>query len=228
MMIRRIVLIYFLGHSVLWAQETPYDKQLWSGLNVEFNEISKLDLGLSYQSRFDRNIQRFRGSYITANASYKLKKGFRWVVAMRAASSPRFDKLRFSGGFTKNFELGKSTSIKLRALWQYQMLSGSDLRYGLNVPQQNYRFRISIKQKIARKTWITLQTEPLWRKELQAIHINRLRSSVQIDRSLPGPWSVSMGYIIQQGLGRGTNFHGLLCEISYELKFKKKAVNQKP
>jgi hypothetical protein len=222
MMIRRIVLFYFLGHSALLAQKTPYDKQLWSGINLEFNEIKKLNLGLSYQSRFDRNIERFKGSYVTAEAAYKFGKGIRLLGAIRGASSARWDKLRFSAGLSKNFELGKRTELKLRFLWQYQVFTGSDVRYGLEVPQHNYRFRLSIKQKIAQKTWITLQTEPLWRKELQEVNLNRIRTSLQLERSLPGPWSVSLGYMNQIGFNGNSNVHALLVTMVYELKFKSK------
>jgi len=222
MMIRRIILIYFWGHSVLFAQENRYDRQLWSGLNVEFNDIKKLNLGLSYQSRFDKNIQQFKGSYVTAEAAYKLGNGIRVLGAVRGASSARWDKLRFSAGLSKNIDLGKWTELKLRALWQYQVFSGSDVRYGLDVPQQNFRFRVSLKQKIARKTWVTLQTEPLWRNELREVALNRLRTSLQLERSLPGPWSVTLGYINQIGFNNSSNAHILLLGIGYELKFKPK------
>ena len=222
-MIRRIILIYFWGNSVLFAQENRYNRQLWSGLNVEFNEIKKLNLGVSYQSRFDRNIQRFKGSYVTTEVAYKIGNGIRLLGAVRGASSLRWDKLRFSAGVSKNFEFGKLTELKLRALWQYQVFSGSDVRYGLDTPQQNYRFRVSIKQKIARKTWIILQTEPLWRKELREVALNRLRTSLQLERSLPGPWSVTLGYMNQIGFNKSSNAHVLLVGVGYELKFKPKS-----
>jgi hypothetical protein len=222
MMIKHFLTLIFLGCSVLFAQTTSFDRQVWTGASVDFKEIRKLDLGVTFQSRFDRNAQRLRGNYLTAEASYKLGKGFRFLGAVRGATSPRWDKLRFSTGISKNFDLGKTTTLKIRSLWQYQVFSGSEPRYGLNVPQHNFRLRVSIKQKIARKTWITLQSEPLWRKEASVVALNRLRTSLHIERTLPGPWSVTLGYMNQLGFNNSSNAHVLLASVGYELKFKPK------
>jgi hypothetical protein len=222
MMTRLLLTGALLGNSILFAQSNTYDQQIWAGASIDYKEIRKLDLGVTFQSRFDRNAQRLRGNYLTAEASYKIGKGFRFLGAIRGATSSRWDKLRISTGFSKNIDLGKTTILKIRGLCQYQVFSGSYLRYGLNVPQNNFRLRVSIKQKIARKTWLTLQTEPLWRKELKKTNLYRLRSALQIEYALPGPWSISMAYIIQQGLGRSTNFNALVCNANYELKLKKK------
>jgi hypothetical protein len=222
MMIKRFAIALFLWPVSLFSQQDAYDWQLWSEASVEYKQIPKLDLGLSFQNRLDRNVTRLRGNYLTLDASYKLGKGFRVLAAVRGASSARFDKLRFSAGLSRGFEFGKATSIKIRGLVQHQVFAGSDVRYGINVPQQNYRVRISLRQKLIKKTWLNVHSEPMWRKEGSEFGFYRLRSSVQIERSLPGPWTVNMGYMIQQGFKRGSNVQAVLIGVGYELKFKAK------
>jgi hypothetical protein len=114
------------------------------------------------------------------------------------------------------------TTVKLRALWQLQAFPGSDIRYGINVPQQNYRIRFTVRQKILKKTWINLHTEPLWRAEPGTFEFNRIRSTVQLERSLPGPWSLTLGYLRQNGFNRGTNMQAIVFEVQYFFKLRKR------
>ncbi len=125
-------------------------------------------------------------------------------------------------GISRSFDLLSGTTVKLRALWQLQAFPGSDIRYGINVPQQNYRCRFTVRQKIFKKTWINLHTEPLWRAEPGTFEFNRIRSTVQLERSLPGPWSLTLGYLRQNGFNRGTNMQAIVFEVQYFFKLRKR------
>ncbi|MFN5371547.1 MAG: hypothetical protein ACK5B6_08810 [Bacteroidia bacterium] len=222
MMIRGILFLFLFAPLYIHSQSDAYDWQLWSGFSIENNDINRLDLGLSYQNRLDRAISRVRGHYTTLDASYKWRKKVRLLAAVRFASSERWDKLRLSLGATQSFELLSGTTIKFRGLWQIQAYPGSEIRYGINVPQQNYRFRFSLRQKILKKTWLNLHTEPLWRAEPGILEFNRIRSSVQLERALPGPWSLTLGYLRQNGFNRGANMQAIVFEVQYFFKLRKK------
>jgi hypothetical protein len=225
MMTKRFLWISFLFPFFALGQGDYYDWHIWSEATVEYKELPKLDLGIGFQNRLDQNITRLRGNYLTLEASYKLGMGIRLVVGLRGATSPRWDQLRMSGGFSRGFNVGKNTSIKCRFLFQHQVFSGSDARYGLNLPQQNYRLRLSFRQKLIKKTWFILHTEPMWRGVPSEIYFLRIRSSAQIERSLPGPWSVNAGYMLQVGFNGAANFHAGLLGVTYELSFKPKTKN---
>ena len=222
MMIRGIVFFWLFAPLYLYSQSDSYDWQLWSGFSIENNDFERLNLGLSYQNRLDRDISRIRGHYTTLDASYKWRKKIRLLAAVRFASSERWDKLRLSMGISRSFDLLSGTTVKLRALWQFQAFPGSDIRYGINVPQQNYRCRFTLRHKIFKKTWINLHTEPLWRAEPGTFEFNRIRSTVQLERSLPGPWSLTLGYLRQNGFNRGTNMQAILFEMQYFFKLRKR------
>lgn len=221
-MIRGLRLFFLFVPLCLHSQSDSYDWQLWSGFSVENYDFDRLNLGLSYQNRVDRDFTRIRGHYTTLDASYKWRKKIRLLAAVRFASSDRWDKLRFSMGISRSFDLLSGTTVKLRALWQFQTFPGSDIRFGINVPQQNYRCRFTVRHKILRKTWINLHTEPLWRAEPGTFEFNRIRSTVQLERSLPGPWSLTLGYLRQNGFNRGTNMQALLFEVQYFFKLRKR------
>jgi hypothetical protein len=222
MMIRGILFLLLFAPLVLYSQSDSYDWQLWSGFSIENNDFKRLDLGLSYQNRLDREFSRIRGHYTTLDASYKWRKKIRLLAAVRFASSDRWDKLRLSMGISRSYDLLSGTTVKLRVLWQLQAFPGSDIRYGINVPQQNYRIRFTVRQKILKKTWINLHTEPLWRAEPGTFEFNRIRSTVQLERSLPGPWSLTLGYLRQNGFNRGTNMQAIVFEVQYFFKLRKR------
>lgn len=208
----------------IWAQAQTdaYDWQIWSGFAIENYDIRRLNLGYSYQNRLDRNVSRVRGHYSSLDASYKWKKHYRLLASVRFASSNRWDKLRWSLGVSRSFNLLSNTTFKLRALWQYQSLPGSEIRYGINVPQQNYRLRFTLRQKLIKKTWLNLHTEPLWRAEPGSFEFNRLRSTIQLERSLPGPWVMTLGYLRQNGFNRSTNMQAIVLEVQFYFKLRKR------
>jgi hypothetical protein len=222
MMIKRLLICGFFLPLSVSAQLGNYDWHLWTEANVEYKELPKLDVGLGFQNRLDQNISRLRGNYLTLEASYKVGKGIRLIAGMRGATSPRWDQLRFSAGISRGFDFGKNTSLKFRLLFQHQVFSGSDIQYGLNLPQQNYRIRLSFRQKLLKKTWFILHSEPMWRSNNDNFYFIRIRSSAQIERSLPGPWSIYAGYLLQFGFNGAANFQGGLLGVNYELRFSTK------
>lgn len=221
MTIKKLLCLLLMSPCFASAQTDAYDWQIWSEVSLDYNEIPKLDLGLSFQNRLDQQLTRLRGNYITLDASYKLGKGLRALAAIRGATSSRWDKLRFSAGLSRSVDFGKTTSFKIRTLIQHQVFAGSDVRYSLNLPQQNYRIRLTLRQKLIKKTWLNVHTEPMWRSEGNAFGFYRLRSSLQIERALPGPWTMNVGYMIQQGFNRSSNFQALIAGISFNLKPKR-------
>lgn len=221
----KLITLVLLGFSnLLLAQSIQKDLNLWTSLDLKHQPTKKIELTAQFLSRFDRNITKLNANYFSLDASRKLGNGWRFLFETRFSTSSSWDKLRFGAGFQKSFKLdslGKS-EIKFRALYQYQYSLAQDVRYGIEVPQQNFRFRLSWTKKLMKKTYLTIQSEPLWRIEAGDFFFRRVRSTASIKRSLPGPWSIELGYTRQLNFNNLSDIQIITTSISYELKKKAK------
>lgn len=227
MMIRKIlVAASFLVFSLaVSAQGDQRDLQLWTAIEVNHKLNSKVELSAQFQSRFDREINRLRGNYFSIDASRKLGNGFRLLLDARFATSSRWDKYRFGIGLQKNIKFDEkgNAELKLRALYQYQFFPTADIRYGIDVPQHNFRFRASFTKKIIKKTYLTIQSEPMWRAEAGSFFFRRVRSTISVKRSLPGPWAIQVGYTRQFNFNNPADIQIVSTTLSYDWKRKAKA-----
>lgn len=226
MMINKIILPAFLFafSTVVSAQVDQRDLHLWTAIEVNHKLNKKIDLSAQFQSRFDREVNRLRGNYFSIDASRKLGKGFRLLLDARFATSSRWDKYRFGIGLQKNIKFDEkgNAELKLRALYQYQFFPTADVQYGIDVPQQNYRFRASFTQKIIKKTYLTIQSEPMWRAEAGSFFFRRVRSTISVKRSLPGPWTIQVGYTRQFNFNNPSDIQIISTTLSYDWKRKSK------
>lgn len=223
------IIVFSLSMLPSFSQNVRRDFHLWTSL--EFNrKVSKnLDFSCQIQNRMDRNINRLRGNYLSFDASYKLAKGVRMVFDARLATSARWDKYRFGVGFQKTIKLKDKakSELRFRALYQYQFFPTSDERFGIDAPQQNFRFKATFTQKIFKKTYLILQAEPLWRAESGDFFFRRFRAISSIKRSLPGPWTLQADYISQFNFNERAHFNILSFRLEYTWKDKKKKDKKK-
>lgn len=225
MMIKKCILpaLFCWALLPLNAQNIPSDVQLWSSAEITGSPAKKLDLSGSFQSRLDQNVSRLRGNYFSIEASRKIASGLRILVNARFATSNRWDRYRFGVGIQRNIKWGASgkSEIKLKFQYQYQFEPGFDIRYGINTPQQNLRFKTTWDRKIIKKTILSLSVEPLWRIEASETFFRRVRYTAIVKRSLPGPWTLEAGYTYQQVYNNPGRAHIARIGLSYELKRKK-------
>ena len=209
------------------AQSNAADLNLWTSFEVKHQPTKKVELTAQFLSRFNQNITQLNANYFSLDASRKLGNGLRILLESRFSTSYNWDRLRFGIGLQKTIKLdslGKS-EFKLRGLYQYQYSLAEDIRYGIELPQQNFRFRVSFTNKIFKKTYLTIQSEPMWRMEDGDFFFRRVRSNVSIKRLLPGPWSIELGYTRQMNFNDPSNFNIVTTAVEYE--FKKKGKSKK-
>lgn len=216
---------FILVTTSVSAQALRRDFNIWAGFEVKHQITKKFELSVQFQSRFRDNASQLRGNYFSIDASRKLGKGYRLLFDARFATSPNWDKYRFGLGLQKTikFDPKGNSEIKIRTLYQYQFFPSAQAIYGIDEAQQNYRFRISFNQKIFKKTYLTIQSEPMWRLQGGEFFFRRLRSAIIIKRSLPGPWTIEAGFARQLNFNRRANINIASIGISYEIKKKKKA-----
>ncbi len=227
MMINKIIVLAFLiaSTTVVSAQADLRDLHLWTAIEINHKLNKKIELSVQFQSRFDREVNRLRGNYFSIDASRKLGNGFRLLLDARFATSSRWDKCRFGIGLQKNIKFDEkgNSELKLRALYQYQFFPTADVQYSIDIPQQNYRFRASFTTKIIKKTYLTIQSEPMWRAEAGSFFFRRVRSTVSVKRSLPGPWAIQVGYTRQLNFNNPVDIQIISTTLSYDWKRKAKA-----
>jgi hypothetical protein len=227
MMIRKILFAAsaFVCPLAAFAQGDQRDLHLWTAIEVNHKLNQKVELSAQFQSRFDREVNRLRGNYFSIDASRKLGKGFRLLFDARFATSSQWDKYRFGIGLQKNIKFDEkgNTELKFRANYQYQFFPTADVQYGIYVPQQNFRIRASFNKKIIKKTYLTIQSEPMWRAEAGSFFFRRVRSTISVKRSLPGPWAIQVGYTRQFNFNNPADIQIVSASLSYEFKRKPKA-----
>lgn len=206
------------------AQVVRRDIHLWTSVEINRKLTSKAEVSFQFQNRIDRRLNRLRGNYFSIDYSHKLRNGFKLLTDVRFATSARWDKYRIGVGIQKNFKLdtkGKN-EIKLRALYQYQFFQNALPRFGIDFPQQNFRFRASFSKKIIKKTTLIIESEPMWRYEGNDFFFRRIRSSISVKKSLPGPWTLETGYTRQFNFNNRADFQIVFASLSYEWGKKNK------
>lgn len=222
-MIKRVLRFAFLLFPAL-ANAQLSDQATWLSLEVKREISRKIDLEISQQIRLDRNSTRLRGSYSNLDLSYKLGNGWQALAEARFSTSARWDRLRYGAGVSKRWKFtGKGKpEMRIRALFQRQFHLLSDPEFGINPPQNNYRIKLGYERKLISKTRFTVFAEPMWRSEAGSTFARRLRLGLQINRSLPGPFSLSLGYVWQRNLNVPRTFHIVQAGLSFNWKRKAK------
>lgn len=204
--------------------------QSWWSLSAETNLSKKWTLELTEQIRMTHDPLGLRGSYSSMGLEYKLGKGWRVVGGLRYSTSSRFDRLRYGFGIQKRISLGKAIKgeLRLRALYQYQHHWLSMPEYGINPPIQNIRFMARYDFKLAKKTRMNVFAEPLWRFEASEGFFHRYRAGIAVERELPGPFSISVGYTLQQVFSKPSITHISRLGLNYTFKRSRKAAAPAP
>lgn len=223
----RILCIIWIMHSSISVKG---QMQSWWSLNAETSLSKKWSLELSEQVRLSHDPLQLRGSYTSLGLEYKLGKGWRMLGGFRFSTSARFDRLRYGLGLQKRFELGKSLKgeLRLRALYQYQHHWFSMPEYDINPPMHNIRFMARYDFKLIKKTRMSLFAEPLWRYESGELFFHRYRAGIAIERELPGPFSLSVGYTLQHVFSKPSITHIARVGLNYTFKRSKKSSAPKP
>lgn len=215
-------LAFFILPIVANAQRS--EQATWLSLEVKREVSRKIDLELSQQIRLDRNSSRIRGHYSNVDLSYKLGNGWQALVETRFSTSVRWDRIRYGAGIFKRWKLGGKgkPELRMRTLFQRQFHLLSDPEFGINPPQNNYRIKLGYERKLISKTRFTVFAEPMWRTEAGETFARRLRLGLQLNRALPGPFNLSLGYVWQRNLNVPRTFHIVQAGLSFNWKRKLK------
>lgn len=217
---RLLLCIALCSGSLLTAQRAEQASWFTFELNRELSK--KVSAEFSQQVRLDRNNTRLRGLYTNADFSYKLGKGWRALAEVRYSTSARWDRIRYGAGLQKRWKLkGKQKAeVRLKGLFQRQFHWLSDPTFGINPPINNYRIKLGYEQKLIPKTRLGVFVEPMWRTERGETFARRFRAGLQLNRALPGPFNVTLGYMWQRNINVIRNFHILQLTLSFNWKKK--------
>ncbi len=225
MKIKQFLFLILILNTWNLSAQTPSDFQVWNALELNQDLRKGFDLSAQYQSRFDKNCSRFRGSYISATLGYKLNKHWAVEAGIRYSTSNRWDRIRYSVGFGRNWKWDKLT-LSAKAKYQYQYYFESIPEWGINPSIQNFRLKLGAEQKIIIKLKVFLSSEPMYRYSSSEFYFRRIRNTVGIKWSPNKHTSFEASYIWQPQWNSKIIIQVLQFNVSYDLpKLSKKKSN---
>jgi hypothetical protein len=220
-----LFLILLLSTCKLSAQSRDF--QVWNALALNQDLKKGFDLSAQYQSRIDKDISRFRGSYISATIGYKLNKHWTAEAGIRYSTSNRWDRIRYSVGIGRSWKWDK-LELSAKAKYQYQYYLESLPEWGINPPAQNFRLKLGAEQKIIKKLKVFVSTEPMFRYKASEFYFRRVRNTVGIKWSPIKRTSFEASYIWQPQWNSDAIIQVMQFNVSYDLpKMGKKKTKEK-
>lgn len=213
--------------SISAVGQTP-DLLGWAGIELKRDYRKGFDLSVQAQTRFQNNIQQFRGNYFSVSPSYKLKKNLALEGEVRYATSKDWDKFRFGIGLDGDKEIGKiDFGLKLR--YQREIYLQAWPEIGQNPAKNNFRLKLSGEYKITKKLDFGLSIEPLYAVEARVAGIKWIRNTAKLDWEFVKRHRFEFAYFYQptfDGLVVDQN-HALVVNYAWELPKQKKKKNRK-
>ena len=217
-----LLLLLCISAGILKSQTSDF--QLWNAVELKQDLPKGFDLSLQYQSRFDKDITRFRGSYISVAGGYKLNKTFSADAGLRFSTSSRWDRLRYSAGISGQWKKsGWNFSAKFK--YQYQFYLAAMPENGINPPAHNLRLKLGAEHKITKKLKAFLSSEPLYRIQESEGYLRRIRNTAGIIWSPIKRMSFEAAYIWQPQWNSARIVHIAQFNIAYDLPKIKKRKN---
>jgi hypothetical protein len=206
--------LLLLFTPVLFAQ--TQDVQLWNAIELKQDLPKKFDLSIQYQSRIDKDISRFRGSYISSTLGYKLNKHWSAEAGIRYSTSNRWDRIRYSVGIGGQWKW-KGWELSSKFKYQYQFYLESMPEYGINPPAQNFRLKLGAEHKLVKKLKVFVSSEPMCRYKSSEFYFRRVRNTAGLRWSPTKKLGIEASYIWQPQWNSDATIQVMQLNLSYSL-----------
>jgi hypothetical protein len=206
--------LLLLFTPVLFAQ--TQDVQLWNAIELKQDLPKKFDLSIQYQSRIDKDISRFRGSYISTTVGYKLNKHWSAEAGIRYSTSNRWDRIRYSVGIGGQWKW-KGWELSSKFKYQYQFYLASMPEYGINPPVQNFRLKLGAEHKLVKKLKVFVSSEPMFRYKSSEFYFRRVRNTAGLRWSPSKKLGIEASYVWQPQWNAAATIQVMQLNVSYSL-----------
>ena len=202
-----------------YTQAQTSDFQVWNSFELRQDLRKGFDLSAQYQSRIDQNASRFRASYFSSTLGYKLSKTFSLDADIRYSSSKSWDRLRYGIVINAHEKIaGFNLSAKIK--YQYQHFLQRMPEYGINPAIHNFRVKMEVERKIAKKLKAFISSEPMVRFEASSLYYKRMRNTIGLKWSPNKKTTLETSYIFQPEWNSRNTIQVMQFNISFDLPKK--------
>lgn len=199
------------------------DGGLWVGFGWDKKLSKKITLNGEGQLRMNQNMTRYATLLKDVGVRYKLQKDLDLDVTYRFAHGQNsralyFFRHRLNADLRYTLDLGKpELKFRVRVQTGHRGVPGTE--FNLRESGSGLRYRVGIKRKIIKKTRGLVDVEFFQSRENQSFQWSDYRIRFRVDRNLPGPHTVSVGYLYQEEIFTADPMREHILTLAYGVKF---------
>ena len=220
-----ILIAVIFTSGKIHSQWTDYGG--WTSATVSKKVAKKTYASANYAMRWDRDFTRLGTTFLDADISREVLDELNVTVSLRVGAS-RTDEYqwepqrRFSANARYKLDLGKNSSVSLRA--QYQ--TGHK---GAGTPGQGIEFSNAARSKLtyayraSKKYKFSLSAETFFRPINSFYQLSDYRARISIRKKLAKRKYLSLGYQVETPRGGPDPWveHAIICNFSLDMKRRK-------
>lgn len=198
------------------------DVQARAGVRVDVDLPRKWEVDVEYHYRLVDDVSTYRGSYVTVEADYHLRKWMTAIGGYRRSITTAGDANRFAGGVELETRLDK-LKVSFRPLVQYRTALVEDDEIGGD-GKTFVRTRLRLEYPFTKKLDVHAQAEPFFGFEGD-YPIDNWRNSVGLKYAFTKAVGVELYYVHRPDYGKAYNrlYHilGLTLRLDAKVRGRK-------
>jgi hypothetical protein len=216
--------LFLLAALVLAADDTrpqaardTDDLQSRAGIRLDVDLPRKWEVDVEYQYRMVDDLSTYRGSYMTVEADYRLRKWVTAIAAYRRSITNEGDANRFAGGIALETRLDR-LRVSFRPLLQHRSALVEDDEVGGD-GRTFVRTRLRLEYPVTKKLDVYAQAEPFF-GFAGDYPIDNWRNSAGLKYAFTKAVGVELSYIYRPDYGKAENrlYHVLGLTLRLDAK----------
>ena len=215
-----IAILLFLLSLQGYSQYT--DGGGWFGVGASSKINDKFSWSAESQLRVNQGFTRYRTLLLDIGGRYKITKDFAFDLTYRFAHGQNDQLLyylrhRIAADLRYNLDLGKP-EVQFRVRYQAGQRGVPGSTEGISDLRDAFRYRVKVSRKLIRKTRGSASCELFQSSDFNDYQLTDYRLRFQVERNLPGPHKVTVGYLFQEELFRANPLKEHILTLGYSVK----------
>jgi hypothetical protein len=209
--------------SACYCNAQVNDAGLWTSINIEKKIAKGFTASLSQEFRFRENISELGTAFTEAGVEHKIIKRLSFGIGYRFIQSRNLDdtysmRHRLLADLSYRYKI-KKVGITLRERFQSQV---KDIQYGEDgfAPVHYLRSKLNIKYAPEKKYGPWISAEVFYQlNNNKGNEIDNIRYAAGVDYDFNKRHSISLFYLINQGVNTSNPLTEYISGISYKYSF---------
>tara|TARA_B100000427_G_scaffold252165_1_gene215480 strand:- start:680 stop:1372 length:693 start_codon:yes stop_codon:yes gene_type:complete len=224
----RIVLILIaviFTSGKMHSQWTDYGG--WTSATVTKKVAKKTYASANYAMRWDRDFTRLGTTFLDADISREIVDDINFTISLRVGVSKTDEyqwepQRRFSTNARYKIDLGKKSSISLRAQYQTGHKGASTPGQGIEFSNA-FRSKFTYSYRHSKKYKFSLSAETFFRPIYSFYALSDYRARISVRKKLAKRKYLSLGYQVETPRGGPDPWveHAIICNFSLDMKRRK-------